>query len=153
VAAIEQARAEPVEEAEIHRATGQQSVRPGVVERQDRLRARARHHGGESFVDDVERLRPRDALESAPRPSRHAPERRLETPLAVHEAGIRLRNLRAQNARRVRVRPRAADREDPVVLDGDGSGCTYRDNRGDSARVFGFHALFLHVVGGVEKSH
>src|SRR5437667_321653 len=32
--AIEQARAEPVEEAEIHRATGQQSVRPGVVERQ-----------------------------------------------------------------------------------------------------------------------
>jgi len=24
---------------------------------------------------------------------------------------------------------------------------------GTDARVFGFHALFLHVVGGVEKSH
>src|SRR5438445_227718 len=91
--AIEQARAEPVEEAEIHRATGQQSVRPGVVERQDRLRAVRGHHGGESFVDDVERLRPRDTREAPLALRAHAPERRLETPLAVHEAGIRLRNL------------------------------------------------------------
>src|SRR5712692_2336782 len=118
--AIEQARAEPVEEPEVHRTAGEHAVRSGIVERKDRLRAVGGDHGRESLVDDVERLRPRNALEAPFTLGTRAAQRRLEAPLAVDEAGIRLRDLGAEHPGRIGVRARAADRDDPLVLDRDG---------------------------------
>ena len=139
--AIEQAGAELVEEPEVHRPAGQEPVRPGVVQRQDRLRAVGGDDGGESLVDDVERLGPRDALE-APLPlGAHPAQRRPETSLAVDEPGIRLRNLRAEDAGRVGIRARAPDRDDPLVLHRDGEAARVGTIEGADARVLGFHGL------------
>src|SRR5207249_710431 len=89
--AVEQARAEPVEEPEVHRASGEHAVRSGIVERKDRLRAVGGDHGREALVNGVERLRPRYALEAPFALGADPAQRRLEAPLAVDAAGIRLR--------------------------------------------------------------
>ncbi len=63
--AIEQRCAEPVEEAAVHRPVLQQSHRPGIGIRNDRLRAVGRARDlAETRGDRVERLVPADALEA-----------------------------------------------------------------------------------------
>src|SRR5207245_719899 len=116
----ERARAELVEEAEVHRPAGEHAVRARVVERQDRLRAVLGDHRGEPLVDQVDRLGPRDAREAPLALGAHAPERRAEAAGAVDERRVCLGHLRAEHAAGVRVRVRAADGDDVVVLDRDG---------------------------------
>ena len=140
-AAVQQAGAEPVEEAEIHRAAGEQAVRPGVVERQDRLRPVSGDHGRKSVMDDVERLGPRDPLEAPFALGADASERRLEAALAVDEAWVRLRNLGAEDAGRVGVRTRAADRDDALVLDRDGQAAGVGAIERTHAGTLGFHSV------------
>src|SRR5262249_7916917 len=94
-----------------------------------------------SLVNDVERLGPRDALE-APLPSgAHPAQRRPETPLAVHEARIRLRNLRAEDTSRVGICARAPDRDDPLVLHCDGEAARVGTIQRADARMLAFHGL------------
>src|SRR5439155_17902367 len=135
--AIEQAGAEPVEEPEIHRAAGEESVRAGVVEGQNGLRTVRGDDRAEPVVDDVERLRPRDALEASLALGARPAQRRLQTSLAVNEARIRLGHLRAEDARRVRVRARALDRDDLLVLDGDGQTARVGTIERTNTRVLG----------------
>ena len=120
--AIEQARAEPVKEAQVHRAAGEEAVRPGVVQREDRLRAVLGHDRGEALVDLVERLVPRDPLEGAGAGATRADatQRRADSRIAVDERRIRRGHLRAEHAVRVRIGVRAADGDDALVLDGHG---------------------------------
>src|SRR5262249_33211427 len=116
-------------------------VGPRVIQRQDRLRAVCGDRGREPLMDDVERLRPRDALE-APLTFRTRPAyRRREPPLAVHEARIRLGHLRPQDTRRIGVRARALDRDDLLVLDGDGQAARVGAIERADTRVLGPHAL------------
>src|SRR6267378_3257942 len=63
--AVEQRRAEPVEEAQVHRPAGEDAVRAAVVQRHDRLRAVRGDHRREARVDEIERLGPRDRRERA----------------------------------------------------------------------------------------
>src|SRR2546422_4626718 len=116
---IEQARAELVEEPKVHRAAREHAVRARVVERQDRLGAVRGDDRAEPRVDRVERLPPRDTLEAPLASGAHAPERRAEASGAVDELRVRLRHLRPKHATGVRVGVRAADLDDPVLLDRD----------------------------------
>src|SRR5262249_822017 len=131
------------------------AVGAGVVQRQDRLRAMRGHDGREALVDDVERLRPRDPLEASLAPGAHPAQRRLETPLAVHEARIRLRHLGAAHAGGVGIRSRAPDRDDPLVLHRDGEATGVGAIEGADARVLGFHGLSpvipLYTAGAAGK--
>src|SRR5207244_2992406 len=70
-----------------------------------------------------------------------ATERCREASLAVDEAGIRFRHLGAEDARRVGVRARAADRDDPLVLDGDGEAAGVGTIEGADAGVLGSHLV------------
>src|SRR2546427_305788 len=93
--------------------------RARVVERQDRLGAVRGDDRAEPRVDRVERLPPRDTLEAPLASGAHAPERRAEASGPVDERRVRLRHLRAEHATGVRVGVRAADLDDPVLLDRD----------------------------------
>src|SRR4029453_1346301 len=111
------------------------------VQRQDRLRAVRGDHGRESLVHDVERLRPRDALEAPLTLGARPAQGRLEAPLAVDEARIRLGHFRAQDAGRIWVRARAADRNDLLVLDGHGEAARVRTIERADTRVLSSHPL------------
>src|SRR5262249_3034672 len=139
--AVEQAGAEAMEEAKVHRAAGEHAMGAGGVRRQVRRRAVGGHDGREALVDDVERLRPRDRLEASLAPGARPAQRRLETSLAVHETRIRLRNLRAEDASRIGIRARAPDRDDPLVLHRDGEAAGVGTIEGANARVLSFHGL------------
>src|SRR4029453_13526365 len=139
--AIEQAGAEAMEEAKVHRAAGEHAVGAGVVQRQDRLRPVGGPDGREALVDDVERLGPRDPLEASLAPGAHPAQGRLETSFTVHEARIRLGNLRAEDPGGVGIRARAADRDDPLALPRAGEAAGVGAIEGANARVLGFHRL------------
>ena len=117
--AIEQRRAHAMEEAQVHRATGQQAVGSRVVERHHRLWAVLGDDRADPRVDRVERLVPRDAREAVLALGAHPLERRAQAALTVHELRERARHLGAQHAVGERVGARAADADDARVLDGD----------------------------------
>ena len=139
--AVEQTGAEPVKEPKIHRTAGEHPVRAGIIQRQDRLRSVRGDDGREALVDDIERLGPRDALEASLALGARAHERRLEAPVSVDEARIRLRHFRAEHTRRVGVGARAPDRDDPFVLDRHGqAACVWTIER-TNTRMLDSHSL------------
>ncbi len=116
--AVEQRRAQPMEEAAVHRAVLQQAHRAGVAVRQDGLRAVGRRGDvREPVGDGRERLVPRDAREAAfalATDAAHRMQHALVRVRAVEVAG----HLRAQHAGRGRMVGRTADGDRAAVLDG-----------------------------------
>ncbi len=117
--AVEQRRAQPMEEAAIHRASLQQAHRPRVGVGEDRLRAvRRRGNRSEPGGDRRERFVPRDALEAALALASHAPHRVQHPVLRVRALEI-AGDLGAELAGRRRMVGRAADLDCAAVLDRD----------------------------------
>ena len=137
--AIEQRRAHAMEEAQVHRATGQQAVGSRVVERHHRLWAVLGDDRADPRVDRVERLVPRDAREATVALGPDPLERRAQAALAMHELGERARHLGAQHAVGERVGARAADADDARVLDGDREAAGVGAIEGADASVLGLH--------------
>ena len=137
---LEQGRAQLVEEAQVHGAAGQHPVGPGIVERQDRLRAMGRDHRGEARVDDVERLLPRDALEPSVALDPGAAQGRQQTAFPVGDRGEVPRHLGADHSRGVGIGPRPPHLDDPVILDRDRQAAGVRTIQRAHARVLGPHS-------------
>ena len=119
-APIKLARPEPVEEAQRHAVAGEQTVRPGIVQRQDRLRPPAPDNLVDPLVDLVERSLPGDALE-LPGAFRSGAAQRIQKPLRPVHKGLHVaRHLCADDPGRIGQRVRPADLGDTAVIDRDG---------------------------------
>src|SRR5438874_7076134 len=119
-APIKLARPEPVEEAQRHAVAGEQTVRPGIVQRQDRLRPPAPDNLVDPLVDLVERSLPGDALE-LPGAFRSDAAQRIQKPLRPVHKGLHVaRHLCADDPGRIAQRVRPADLGDTAVIDRDG---------------------------------
>ncbi len=116
--------AEPVKEDRVERVLCQEAVRSAVGEREDRLSTPALAYIEHARGDELDRLVPRGAPESALsfQPGPHGGI--LQTRLAVH-AVAEFANLRTDVAARRRVQRRAVDLHDPA----------FADRHGQTARI------------------
>ena len=101
--AREQRGSKPVEEAAVHGASRKLAVRPGVVQRQHRLRAVPRDGATDACMNQVQGLVPGDWSERALAAPARALERTGEPSGSVHELGIGACDLVADHAGRVRI--------------------------------------------------
>ncbi len=113
---IQEGGAQPVEEAQVHRAPREHPVGTRVVQRQDGLRPVRGDDGGEAVVNGVEGLRPADGGEAAVTLGADAAKRGAQAPGPVHPLRIGGGHLGAQHAGRVGIRPRATHANDARVL-------------------------------------
>ena len=112
--AREQRGSQAVKEATVHGASGELTVRPGVVQRQHRLRTVARDRAGNAGMDEVQGFAPGDGRERTLSAPARALERANKPCGSVHELRIGACDLVADHAGRVRVGLRA-----PYVEDAD----------------------------------
>src|SRR5947207_269420 len=120
-------------------AAGEGRVRAGVVQRQDGLRPVGGDDRREARVDRVERLLPRDPLEPRLAAAADAAQRRPDPALAVDEARVRGGYLGAEDAGRVGVGVRAAERDDALVRDADREAARVGTVQGADAVPLGDH--------------
>jgi hypothetical protein len=139
-APVELARAEPVEEARRHAVAGEETVRPGIVQRQYRLCSPAADNLSDPVVDLVERRVPRDPLE-LPGTFRSNPAQRVQQALRpMHEGFHPLRDFGADDPSRVRRRGRTAHLHDAALIDRDTDAARIRAIKGaDAGALFKRH--------------
>jgi hypothetical protein len=137
--AIEEAGAQPMEEAQVHGAAGEHAVWARVVEGDDGLGTVRRHDRGESRVDQVQGFLPARGDEAPFALGAHAEKGRGEASGSVDELRIRLGDLGADHAGGVGVGARAAHLDDSVLLNGDGEAAGVGAIEGAHAGALSLH--------------
>ena len=136
-------RAEAAPELRVEVVLREQAVRPAIRVGQDRLGSRAGFRGHEARGDELDRFRPRHALELAGAFASVA-DGGMEQAVGTVDALAEFPHLRADVAVGDRILARSVDRDDLALLHGDGeaarigaikgAGC-FDDGRGAAERL------------------